>query len=113
MVQYLPDTALTSMVMGNKIYTYAQTYSGSVIELRGNLERIEAPVDTYSYDRSNIVVRRYHNNKRTPNHPKFFTPLAAADFTPMKSAQKDTRARRRLSLQILNNTNLEAVFILC
>ncbi|PUU72515.1 hypothetical protein B9Z19DRAFT_1009408 [Tuber borchii] len=91
MGSFLPDTSLTSLVTGNKIYTYAQTQSGSLLELEGNLERIDAPVDTYSYDRSTRVVRRYQNDRITNNAPKFFTPLAAADFTPMKSAQKDTR----------------------
>jgi len=91
MGSFLPDTALTSLVAGSKIYTYAQTESGSLLELEGNLERIDAPVDTYSYDRSTRVVRRYQNDRITNNAPKLFTPLAAADFTPMKSAQKDTR----------------------
>jgi hypothetical protein len=95
MGSYLPDTALTSMVMGNAIYTYAQTNTGSLIELQGSLERIDAPVDTYSYDRSLLVVRRLRNATLTPNRPKLYTPMAAADFTPRKFDQRDTRASSR------------------
>jgi hypothetical protein len=91
MGSYIPDTPLTSMVMGNNIYTYAQNDSGSLLELRGNLERIDAPVDTYSYHESRIVVRRYRNERITSNAPKFFTPLAAVDFTPRRSDPKTTR----------------------
>jgi len=113
MGSYLPDTALTSLVTGNDIYTYAQTDSGSLIELQGSLERVDAPVDTYSYDKSRIVIRRYRNDNRTNNAPKLFTPVAAADFAPRKSDQKDTRASSLSLLQTPDYTDLEAVSVLC
>lgn len=113
MGSFLPDTALTSLGTNNKIYTYAQTESGSLLELEGNLERIDAPVDTYSYDRSTRVVRRYQNDRITNNAPKLFTPLAAADFTPNKSAQKDTRVGILASLYTAHNAKQEAVSVLC
>jgi hypothetical protein len=113
MGSYLPDTSLTSLVTGNDIYTYAQTDGGSLIELRGSLERIDAPVDTYSYDRSKIVIRRYRNDIPTKNAPKLFTPIAAADFAPRRSDRKDTKASSLSLLQTLDYTDLEAVSVLC
>ena len=91
MVNYLPDTALCSMVVGDIVYTYAQSETGSLHELHGTLERINDPVETYSYESSTIVVRRYRHGVETDNAPKLFTPLAAAAFTPRKADLKTER----------------------
>lgn len=80
MSNYLPDTSVCSIVLGSTVYTYAQTETGAILELRGNLEKSGSQEPTYYYDTSRPVVRRYRHDTVAEDAPKLFTPLAVASY---------------------------------
>ncbi|KAK3295594.1 uncharacterized protein B0H64DRAFT_424279 [Chaetomium fimeti] len=74
----LPDSRITSMVMGNDIFAYAQAYDGDVYQFVG---AVENGVTYYGQRRrSGVIIERLRGNKPGPNAPKLFTPLAAVSF---------------------------------
>lgn len=74
----LPDSRITSMVMGNDIFIYAQTYDGDIYQFVG---AVEDAVTYYGQRRkSGVIIERLRGSKPGPNAPKLFTPLAAVSF---------------------------------
>lgn len=71
---------MCSIVLGSTVYTYAQTETGAILELRGNLEKSGSQEPTYYYDTSRPVVRRYRHDAVAEDAPKLFTPLAVASY---------------------------------
>ncbi|KAI1170076.1 hypothetical protein F4777DRAFT_595574 [Nemania sp. FL0916] len=84
MPHYLPDTALTTLSVGNNVYTYAQTYDGILVECQGQLKDVTDRTTrqvfrtTYSYRKQFEVLARYEDDEVPAGAPKLFTPLAAA-----------------------------------
>ena len=78
-IKLLPDSRITSMVMGSDIYAYAQTYDGDVYQFVG---AVENAVTYYGQrKKSGVIIERMRGSKTGPNAPKLFTPLAAVSFT--------------------------------
>ncbi|KAH6617430.1 hypothetical protein F5144DRAFT_586428 [Chaetomium tenue] len=74
----LPDSRITSMVMGNDIFAYAQAYDGDLYQFVG---AVEDGVAYYGQRRkSGVIIERLRGSKPGPNAPKLFTPLAAVSF---------------------------------
>ena len=89
MSPYLPNTNLTSLSIGSKIYCYAQSYHGALIELEGRIDTTKKHNDVYFREnQTNIgMTVRYRddddddNDEAPPSDvPKMFTPLAAASL---------------------------------
>jgi hypothetical protein len=85
-LKLLPDSRITSMVMGNNVFAYAQTYDGDIYQFVGNVENSSA----YSGSRrkSNVIIERLKGSNPTPTAPKLFSPIAAVSYnerlnTPM------------------------------
>ena len=80
MPSYLPNTALTSIAVGLKIYAYAQEYHGALLEARGQLQDNDGKSNVYyAGGRNSIgVTTRWRAKKLQTGAPKLFTPLAAA-----------------------------------
>lgn len=91
-VRYLPTTAITSMVMNDTIYAYAQVYEGDLCEVAGHT-KTENGKSTYVHDKRNFAfaVTRVEGDTVVSNAPKLLTPLAAAPFNPSKNNRKNTR----------------------
>jgi hypothetical protein len=78
-LKLLPDSSITSMVMGNDVFVYAQTYEGDIYQFVGNVENSS---EFYSSRRkSNVIIERLKGRNLNPNAPKLFTPIAAVSFT--------------------------------
>jgi hypothetical protein len=77
-VVLLPDSRITSMVMGNDIFAYAQAYDGDIYQFVG---AVENAVTYYGQrKKSGVIIERMRGSKPGPNAPKLFTPLAAVSF---------------------------------
>src|SRR5437773_1580498 len=88
MPSYLPNSNITSLSIGSNIYCYVQSYHGTLIELKGQIETTHRHVNVYSRDNLTEIglTVRYRedddeDDKDIPSHvPKMFTPLAAASI---------------------------------
>lgn len=89
MSPYLPNTYLTSLSSGSKVYCYAQSYHGALIELEGRIDTTKRHSDVYIREnQTNIgMTVRYRQDddddadEGPASHaPKMFTPLAAASL---------------------------------
>jgi hypothetical protein len=81
-LKFLPNTAITSMVMNDTVYAYAQVYDGDLYELSGYM-KAASPQSVYTHDKkkSSFALSRVESDELTTNAPKMFTPVAAAPFT--------------------------------
>ncbi|OAP55467.1 hypothetical protein AYL99_10440 [Fonsecaea erecta] len=78
-LKLLPDSGITSMVMGNDIFAYVQTYEGDIYQFVGNVENSS---EFYgSRRKSNVIIERLKGKNPRPDAPKLFTPIAAVSFT--------------------------------
>ena len=78
-LKLLPDSRITSMVMGNEVYAYAQTYEGDIYQFVGSVEN---SLEFYSSRRkSNVIIERLRGSIPKPDAPKLFSPIAAVSFT--------------------------------
>ena len=88
MSPYLPNTFLTSLSSGSKVYCYAQAYHGALIELEGRIDTTKTHNDVYIRgNQTNIgMTVRYRQDDGDEDEapasdaPKMFTPLAAASL---------------------------------
>ena len=90
MSPYLPNTYLTSLSTGSKVFCYAQSYHGTLIELEGRIDTTKKHNDVYIREnQTNIgMTVRYRqddddddDDAALESHvPKMFTPLAAASL---------------------------------
>jgi len=87
MPEYLPNTSLTSMSIGPRIFAYAQGYHGQLIEAQGRLNNSGEHRDVYYANGQTSIgpTTRWRDKVLQPHAPKMFTPLAAASL-------QDTRA---------------------
>lgn len=78
-LKFLPDSGITSMVMGNDVFAYAQTYEGDIYQFAGNVEKSS---EFYaSRKKSNVIIERLKGSIPRSDAPKLFTPIAAVAFT--------------------------------
>jgi hypothetical protein len=89
MSPFLPNTNLTSLSIGSKVYCYAQSYHGALIELEGRIDTNKHHNDVYIRENQTHIgmTVRYRDDddddeeEDTPSDvPKMFTPLAAASL---------------------------------
>ena len=82
MPAYLPNTNLTSLSIGRKIYAYAQGYHGQLIEAQGRLQDAGNHKDVYYSNGQTSIgpTTRFRDKQIQPQSPKMFTPLAAASL---------------------------------
>lgn len=82
MPAYLPNTSLTSLSIGPRIFSYAQGYHGELIEAQGRLDQSDQFKDVYYANGQTSIgpTTRWRNKKLQPHAPKMFTPLAAASL---------------------------------
>ncbi|KAF1998464.1 hypothetical protein P154DRAFT_546783 [Amniculicola lignicola CBS 123094] len=78
-LKLLPDSGLSSMVMGNDIYAYAQTYDGDIYQFVGNVRNSSTFIR--SKRKSNVIIERLEGSAPKDDAPKLFTPIAAVSFT--------------------------------
>ena len=78
-VRTLPDSGITSMVMGDDIYAYAQTYEGDIYQFMGNVENSTSRF-YISRRKSTVIIERLRGITPKPDAPKLFSPLAAVSF---------------------------------
>ena len=78
-IKLLPDSSITTMVMGSDVYAYAQTYEGDIYQFVGNVEN--SSVFYGSRKRSNVIIERLRGKNPKPDAPKLFTPIGAVSFT--------------------------------
>ncbi|KIW81548.1 hypothetical protein Z517_04574 [Fonsecaea pedrosoi CBS 271.37] len=78
-LKLLPDSGITSMVMGNDIFAFVQTYEGDIYQFVGNVEN--SSVFYGSRKKSNVIIERLKGMNPKPDAPKLFTPIAAVSFT--------------------------------
>jgi hypothetical protein len=87
MSTYLPNTSLTSLSVGPRIFAYAQGYHGNLIEFQGRLQTSKK-FENFYYSNGHTSIgptARWRHGEIQPTAPKMFTPLAAASL-------EDTRA---------------------
>jgi len=86
MPTYLPNTSLTSMSIGSKIFSYAQDYHGALMEAEGRLVSTKKYSNVYSRGNQAIIgiTARWRDedgeNILQDKAPKMFTPLATASI---------------------------------
>ena len=89
MSPYLPNTNLTSLSCGNKVYCYCQSYHGALIELEGRIDSNKRHNDLYIRENQTSIgmTVRYRDDEgddddEAPDSdvPKMFTPLTAASL---------------------------------
>ncbi|OAL39940.1 hypothetical protein AYO20_00853 [Fonsecaea nubica] len=78
-LKLLPDSGITSMVMGNDIFAFAQTYEGDIYQFVGNVEKSSEFCGLRK--KSNVIIERLKGKNPKPDAPKLFTPIAAVSFT--------------------------------
>ncbi|KAH0562957.1 hypothetical protein GP486_002480 [Trichoglossum hirsutum] len=81
MSNYLPNTSLTTLSIGSKIYAYSQTFHGQLREVQGRLQTEKNRI-YYSegYTTISPTARWRDPPDIEPGAPKMFTPLAAASI---------------------------------
>jgi hypothetical protein len=82
MPTYLPNTSLTSLSIGSRIYAYAQGYHGELIEAQGRLHTSKKFDNVYYSNGQTSIgpTTRWRDGEIQPSAPKMFTPLAAASI---------------------------------
>ena len=78
-IHLLPDSSITTMVMGGDVYAYAQTYDGDIYQFIGNVPNSSAFYGNRK--KSHVIIERLIRDTPLPDAPKLFTPIAAVSFT--------------------------------
>ena len=78
-IHLLPDSSITTMVMGGDVYAYAQTYDGDIYQFIGNVSNSSAFYGNRK--KFHVIIERLSRDTPLPNAPKLFTPIAAVSFT--------------------------------
>jgi hypothetical protein len=100
MPTYLPNTSLTALSIGPRIFAYAQGYHGELIEAQGRLESSDGLDDVYYSNGQTSIgpTTRFRNGKIQPNGPKMFTPIAAASLGDTRVSTSPKVYRTKLTL---------------
>ena len=78
-IKLLPDSSITTMVMGDDVYAYAQTFEGDIYQFKGGVQDSKAFYTIRK--KSNVIIERLRGQNPMPDAPKLFTPIGSVSFT--------------------------------
>lgn len=109
-LKLLPDSRITSMVMGNDVFAYAQTYDGDIYQFVGNVENSSTFYGARK--KSNVIIERLKGNNPTPTAPKLFSPIAALSFTDYLNKPMNEKVGRLRHLFAIGQADQKLVRLL-
>lgn len=109
-LKFLPDSGITSMVMGNEVFAYAQTYEGDIYQFVGNVEK---STEFYaSRKKSNVIIERLKGSSPRSDAPKLFSPIAAVAFTDNLNKSMTERVSNLRHLSAISQADQKLVRLL-